>query len=61
MDSPAPVLVEDDGGLVVELDSSMPGVAAPTPKSPSFTSIVPKCGPLPKVHPFLVEDIATIS
>ena len=49
MDSPAPVLVEDDGGLVMEPVSPTPGVSAPTLESSSLTSVVLKCGPLPKL------------
>jgi hypothetical protein len=60
-DSPAPVLVKNDDGLVV-LDSVSPRLGIPPAvKSPSFKSVVPKRGPVPKAPPFLANNIASIS
>jgi hypothetical protein len=61
-----PVLIEDDGSLapikvVVKTISPALVVAKPTPVLPLFTSVVLKRGPLPKVHPFLADNIAAIS
>ena len=60
-DSPAPVLVENDDGSVV-LDSVSPRLGIPPAvESPSYKSVVPKQGPVPKAPPFLANDIASIS
>ncbi len=61
-----PVLIEDDGSLapieaVAKSPSLVPVDAVPTPELPLFTSVVPKQGPLPKVQPFSVDVITTIS
>jgi hypothetical protein len=61
-----PVLIEDDGSLapikaVVKTNPPAPVVTKSTLMLPSFTSVVLKRGPLPKVHPFLADNIATIS
>ena len=60
-DSPAPVLVKNDDGLVV-VESVSPRMGVPPVlESPSFKSIIPKQGSAPKVIPFLADDIASIS
>ena len=60
-DSPAPVWVKNDDGLVV-LDTVSPRLGvSPVLESPSFKSVVPKRGPVPKVPPFLADNIASIS
>ena len=60
-DSSAPVLVENDDGSVV-LDSLSPRLGVPpADESPSFKSVDPKRGPVPKAPPFLADDIASIS
>ena len=52
MDSPAPVLVENDDALVL-LGSVSPRMGVlPALESPSFKSAIPKRGPVPKVPPF---------
>ena len=60
--SPAPVLVvENDDGLVA-LDPVSPQLGVlPAVESPSFRSVVPKRGPVPKAPPFSADDIASIS
>jgi hypothetical protein len=61
MVSPAPVLVEDDDGLVVLAPVSPQLGVLLVVGSPSFKSVVPKRGPGPKAPPFLAVDIASIS
>ncbi len=60
-DSSDPVFIEDDCAMVVGMNPPAPVVIEPTPTLPLFHSIVPKCGPLPKVPPFSADDIATIT
>jgi hypothetical protein len=60
-DSSDPMLIEDDCKTVVKMNHPAPVVIKPTPMLPLFHSIVPKRGPLPKVHPFSADDIATIT
>jgi hypothetical protein len=55
------VLIEDDCKMVVKMNPPAPVVIEPTPMLPLFHSIVPKHGPLPKVHPFSADNIATIT
>jgi hypothetical protein len=47
--------------MVVGMNPPAPVVIEPMPKLPSFHSIVPKHSPLPKVHPFSADNIATIT
>jgi hypothetical protein len=61
MDSSDPMLIEDDCETVVKMNPPAPVVIEPTPILPSFHSIVPKRGPLPKVLPFSADNIATIT
>jgi hypothetical protein len=61
MDSSEPALIGDDCAMVVRMNPPAPVVIEPTPTLPSFHSIVPKRGSLPKVHPFSADDIATIT
>jgi hypothetical protein len=59
--SPAPVLVENDNGLVALAPVSPRLEGPPAGESPCYKSIVPKREPVPTAPPFSADDIAVIS